>query len=621
MKLIKIILLYTFVCCYSYGTTAQSITVDDSKNEVDLVSILTDNGNCVGVSGRKVKGDTFPGSTNSYGSFSAGTSSFPFSGGVLLSTWSSKNAEGPFVRSEGGGDSSWLGDIDLDQELGIKSINASVLEFDFVPVTNFISFDYIFASNEYQDVFPCNYSDGFAFLIKENDGSANYKNLAVLPNTVTPVSSMNVRPFILEMSGASQGTQSGCDALNEQYFGQSNSATTNSAINYSGQTIVLTAQTNVIEGKSYHIKLVIADDGLNTGDPNVLYDSAVFIKAGSFVSKINLGQDKLIATNNPVCFGETITLSSSLTGPHKWTRTDSSGTTTLPEMCSSLTVQKEGVYKVEVPVAGTCTVSGEIKIEYTSQIILKNTELIKCDDNEDPSFDLTETETIIRNGDSSLTTFEYYETQAGTVLSNPIANPTSFVKTAPTDQTVFVKVTSATYGCNETAEINLQTIDSYELITTPSTKPIVNDFSGNNNSVQLIPPADNDTYEFSLDGKKYQLSPFFTNLAVGNYTAFIRNADTCAYLTYSISILDYPRFFTPNGDGYNDSWNIKNLELLPKSIITIYDRYGKLLKQFNPVFFGWNGSFNGSLLPSDDYWFSLKFEDGKIIKGHFTLKR
>jgi gliding motility-associated-like protein len=621
MKLLKIILFYIFVCCYSVSAIAQFVIVDDAKNAVDLVSILTNNGSCVDVTGEEVKGDTFPGSTNSYGSFSAGTSSFPFSGGVLLSTWSSKNAEGPFVRSEGGGDSSWLGDADLDQVLGINSKNASILEFDFIPLTNFISFDYIFASNEYQDYFPCQYSDGFAFLIKENGTSGAYKNLAVLPNTTIPVSSKNVHPLIPNFTRADGTTIAGCLAANEQYFGQSNTASTNSSpINYAGQTTVLTAQTVVIAGKSYHIKLVIADAG-QFGAENELYDSAVFIKAGSFVSKIDLGQDKLIATNNPVCFGETITLSSSLTGPHKWTRTDSSGTTTLPEIGSTLTVQKEGIYKVEVPVAGTCTVSGEIKIEYTSQIILNNTAIIKCDDNEDPSFDLTETETIIRNGDSSLTTFEYYETQAGTVLSNPIANPTSFVKIAPTDQTVFVKVTSATYGCTETAEINLQTIASFESITTPSTRPIVNDFSGNNNSVQLIPPTDNVTYEFSLDGKKYQLSPFFTNLAVGNYTAFIRNADTCAYLTYSISILDYPRFFTPNGDGYNDSWNIKNLELLPKSIITIYDRYGKLLKQFNPVFFGWNGSFNGFALPSDDYWFSLKFEDGKIIKGHFTLKR
>jgi gliding motility-associated-like protein len=66
---------------------------------------------------------------------------------------------------------------------------------------------------------------------------------------------------------------------------------------------------------------------------------------------------------------------------------------------------------------------------------------------------------------------------------------------------------------------------------------------------------------------------------------------------------------------------IKNLGSLPISIITIYDRYGKLLKQLDSSSAGWNGSFNGTSLPSDDYWFSLNFDSGKIIKGHFTVER
>lgn len=614
MKLLKIILFYIFVCCYSVSATAQFVIVDDAYTKQNLVDLLTNNSTCATTSSVSVFGDSFSGTKNSYAYFSAGTSSFPFSEGVLLSTWSSDNSVGPFLRDNGGGSTSWLGDADLDEALGVTSINATVLEFDFIPFTNFISFDYIFASNEYQDDFPCRFSDGFAFLIKENGGAGTYENLAVLPNTTTPVSSENVHPVISYTDAF--GITSGCAALNEEYFGQSNTSLTNSSpINYSGQTKALTAQTTVIAGNSYHIKLVIADD------ENIRFDSAVFLKAGSFVSKIDLGADRLLSTNNGFCFGETFVIDTELPSSYtyKWFRDD---ILIDSETSPSYTVADAGIYKVEVTLnPSTCTAISKINIEYTPEIVLNNAALIKCNDNDDTSFDLTETETIIKNGDSSLTTFEYYETQAGTVLSNPIANPTSFVKTAPTDQTVFVKVTSATYGCTEIAEINLQTIASFESITTPSTKPIVNDFSGNNNSVLLIPPADNDTYEFSLDGKKYQPSPFFTNLAVGNYTAFIRNADTCAYLTYSISILDYPRFFTPNGDGYNDTWNIKNLELLPKSTITIYDRYGKLLKQFNPALFGWNGSFNGSPLPSDDYWFSLKFEDGKIIKGHFTLKR
>jgi gliding motility-associated-like protein len=604
-----------FLCFITNIFFAQSINVDGTKNAVDLVNLLTNNSTCLNVFGENVKGDPTSPIKNSYGSFDNNGGSFTLSNGIVLSTWASMNSIGPFSRIQGGGTTSWNGDSDLDLALGIVSINATILEFDFTPLTNFISFNYIFASNEYQDDFPCRFSDGFAFLIKDlSSASGTYKNLAVIPDTNTPVSSKNIHPLISFTD--TFGAQKGCQPINENYFEQLNTSTTNtSPINYSGQTIKLTAQTNVIPNHTYHIKLVIADDTVDT------YDSAVFIEAGSFTSKIDLGQDQLIATNNPICFGGTITLSTNLSGLHQWTKTDSSGTTLLPETSSSLVIQEAGIYKVETTVAASCIITGEIKIEYAPEITLKDTSLIKCDDNGTTFFDLTKAEAIIKNGDSSLISFEYYETQTGTVLSDPVANPTSFVKTDSTDQKVFVKGTSKTYGCTETATITLQTITSYESTTIPITTPIVNDFSGNVNSVQLISPTTTGTYEFSLDGKNYQLSPLFTGLAVGNYTAYIRDSGTCAYLTYPITILDYPRFFTPNGDGFNDLWTIKNIDLFPYATITIFDRYGKLLKQLNVSEPGWDGTFNGSELAATDYWFNLKISSEKEIKGHFSLKR
>jgi gliding motility-associated-like protein len=612
----KIFLHSLFLCFITNILYAQSINIDDSKNAIDLVNILTNNSSCLNVSGENVKGDSTSPIENSFGSFDNNSGTFPLSNGIVLSTWASKNSIGPFTRIQGGGTISWKGDVDLDAALGIASVNATILEFDFTPLTNLISFNYIFASNEYQDDFPCRFSDGFAFLIKDlSSPSSVYKNLAVISGTNIPVSSKNIHPLISFTD--TFGAQKGCQPINENYFGQLNTSATNtSPINYSGQTIKLTAQTNVIPNHTYHIKLVIADDIVDT------YDSAVFIEAGSFSSKIDLGQDRLIATNNPVCFGETITLDTNLPGNHTWTRTDSAGTLEpLSATSSSLVVQEAGIYKVETDAATSCTVSGTIKIEYAPKILLKDTSLIKCNDNGSTVYDLTKAEAVIKNGDSSLLSFEYYETQTGTVLSGLITNPTSFIKTTAQDQIIFVKVTSKTYGCTETATINLQTISSYESTTIPVTPPIVNDFSGNLNSVQLISPSITGTYEFSLDGKNYQSSPLFTGLAVGNYTAYIRDYTTCEYFTFAITVLDYPRFFTPNGDGFNDLWKINNLEMYPNATITIFDRYGKLLKQFNANSSGWNGTFNGNILPATDYWFNLIISSEKEIKGHFSLKR
>ena len=123
-------------------------------------------------------------------------------------------------------------------------------------------------------------------------------------------------------------------------------------------------------------------------------------------------------------------------------------------------------------------------------------------------------------------------------------------------------------------------------------------------------------------GEMSSLSNIFSNLVAGEYTVYVQDKKGCGIITRNFLILDYPKFFTPNNDGYNDIWFIKNLERrnLEESIITIFDRYGKLLKQFKESE-GWNGTFNNELLPASDYWFSMELSNGKTVKGHFSLIR
>ena len=615
MKFIETIIFFFIICCTTSIVFAQNITVDDTKSATDLVGILTNNSPCVSVSAETAKGDLFTAGKNSYGYFNNAGGNFPFSEGIILNTWSATNAVGPYVAGDGGGGSvTWSGDNDLNNALNLtKSINATSLEFDFTPLTNFISFNYIFASNEYQYYYPCEYSDAFAFLIKENIPGSSYKNLAIIPDTTTPVSSENVHPIINDFTDNGV-LHKGCQPINEKYFKGFNTAV--SPINYSGQTVVMNAQTSVIAGKNYHIKLVIADD------KNEYFDSAVFLQAGSFSPKIDLGADQLLTTNNPVCYGKPYLIDTKLpaTYTYQWFK-DGSLTPILGESNPSYNVTAPGSYKVEVTISGTCNATGVIKIEYAPEINLNNTSLSKCDDtgNGTATFDLTKTATVIKNNNSSLTKVDFYETQTGTFLSNLIPNPSSFIKTSPTDQIVYALTTSI-YGCKNNAELTLQTLPS-SLIFGVSPDPIINAFSGNENAVELIPPTTGDLYEFSLDGVNYQFSPLFKGLSIGNYNAYIRKISTCEYLTYPIIIMDYPRFFTPNNDGYNDTWKIKNLEFFPEAIVTIFDRYGKLLTQVGATNSEWNGKYNGYELPADDYWFALNFGIGKIIKGHFSLKR
>ncbi|HNP34121.1 MAG TPA: T9SS type B sorting domain-containing protein, partial [Flavobacterium sp.] len=91
-----------------------------------------------------------------------------------------------------------------------------------------------------------------------------------------------------------------------------------------------------------------------------------------------------------------------------------------------------------------------------------------------------------------------------------------------------------------------------------------------------------------------------------------------------VSVIDYPHYFTPNGDGINDYWNIVGLGGQPNAKIYIFDRYGKLMKQISSTGLGWDGTYNGNLLPADDYWFSVDYIENataKQFKAHFSLKR
>ena len=133
-------------------------------------------------------------------------------------------------------------------------------------------------------------------------------------------------------------------------------------------------------------------------------------------------------------------------------------------------------------------------------------------------------------------------------------------------------------------------------------------------------------YEYSLDNGAWQDSSTFENVSLGLHIVTARDKNGCGIATTSVLVIDYPLYFTPNGDGYHDTWNIAGIATQPDAVVYIFDRFGKLLKQLSPTGNGWNGTYNGVNLPSDDYWFSVEFNepvDGerKQFRAHFTLKR
>ncbi len=144
--------------------------------------------------------------------------------------------------------------------------------------------------------------------------------------------------------------------------------------------------------------------------------------------------------------------------------------------------------------------------------------------------------------------------------------------------------------------------------------------ANNSISVNLANPNTGD-YLFALDDQEFQAQNSFEGLLPGNYTLTVKDRFGCYAISKEVSILMYPKFFTPNGDGHNELWKVKFAQSEPDLETRIFDRHGKLLTVFNTESSGWNGTLNGNLLPSSDYWFVVIRQDGTTRCGHFAMKR
>ncbi|WP_303315787.1 T9SS type B sorting domain-containing protein [Flavivirga abyssicola] len=177
-------------------------------------------------------------------------------------------------------------------------------------------------------------------------------------------------------------------------------------------------------------------------------------------------------------------------------------------------------------------------------------------------------------------------------------------------------------GCFKTRNItvetsNIATINAIEVVDASQNNTITVSVSGEG------------LYEYALlnnDGVQtpFQTNPVFENVFPGIYTVIVNDYENnCGAIDDQVSVIGFPKFFTPNNDGVHDKWQVLGISDMfqANSKILIYNRFGKLIKQLNPLGEGWDGRFNGEKLPTDDYWFAVTLQDGRVLKNHFTLKR
>ncbi|MEY4835846.1 MAG: hypothetical protein RI980_1961 [Bacteroidota bacterium] len=274
---------YTFT---PYATLSPLVTNTTTYTNEQLVTNVLVNNPCITISNVTSSTGTNFGSTNGIGYFTNTNPTFPLSSGIVLSTGNVTNIPGPNTSILSDGVGTWTGDSQLENIIltatgtVMTSKNATKLEFDFTSLNEFMSFNFLFASDEY-GAFQCYFADAFAFLLTDLVTGVT-TNLAVVPGTTTPISVVTIRDTQYNNSCASVNP----DFFDTYYTGTSNYS---SAINFNGQTAEMTASSAILPNHPYHIKLVVADRS------DTAYDSAVFIKAGSFTSgppecsdKINL---------------------------------------------------------------------------------------------------------------------------------------------------------------------------------------------------------------------------------------------------------------------------------------------------------------------------------------------
>lgn len=186
------------------------------------------------------------------------------------------------------------------------------------------------------------------------------------------------------------------------------------------------------------------------------------------------------------------------------------------------------------------------------------------------------------------------------------------------EEGIYTVIVSTQKDCDKTRTITIKAsdiahLDSVSISDLSDSKTVTANVSGQGN------------YEYSIDlpNGPFQDSNYFENVPSGIHELYINDKNGCGIIKQMIAVLGIPKFFTPNNDGYNDFWKIVGADetFNNGAKIFIYDRYGKLIKQIFSSNDGWDGTYIGNQMPSDDYWYTIKLEDGREAKGHFSLKR
>jgi gliding motility-associated-like protein len=323
----------------------------------------------------------------------------------------------------------------------------------------------------------------------------------------------------------------------------------------------------------------------------------------------------LIAHPSAVCFPDVVDLTAAAisAGSDAGTLSYWTNSTATTSLNNPTSVAIGGTYYIKISSSNGCSTIKPVTVTINPLpvVSLPNDAHLCIDINGNPT-----TTTLLPTGlSTALYNFVWYNDTTATSVLLPETGNTLTVTALGTYR---VEVENKSTGCKNIASATV--VSSLP----PSTMQFVTSSYFADDAmitVNVTPPG---VYEYQIDNGEFQESNQFIGLNSGDHTVYVRDKFGCDEIYATVKLLNFPHFFTPNGDDYNDRWNISDLGDQPNAKIYIFDRYGKLMKQITTAGEGWDGTFNKTPLPADDYWFTIEYQEQgvtKIFKSHFALKR
>lgn len=626
----KRIIAFAFTLIGSFASYGQLVT-DNTLTPQQLVNDILIGG---GVTASNIQ---YTGDANAIGYFDANNVNVGIGSGILLTTGTvldsppGQGPHGPNDLAGAGTNNNQPGDPLLATTAGNPSFNAARLEFDFVPQSDTIRFNYVFASEEYLEYVNAGVNDAFGFFISgPNPLGGNYtdQNIALIPGTTTPITIDNVNAglnatYYVDNGDGSTAPQNGSDTY----------------VQYDGLTTVLEASAAVTCGETYHIVIVISDIG------DGVLDSGVFLEEDSFSA--NAVQVSIVTQT-----GDTSLIEGCAGAEINFIRPVSDTLDTLI---------------VDIDISGTATngvdyntISTPITFLPGEDSVTINFNPIADGNSESPESVIITVYTINACGDTLVSTgtlwiLEPYAevSVSDTTLPCPNPNGTWLVATpvagvAPysftwdngsTNDSLFVSTSvsgtfthsvTMTDACGETATgsgtVTVQNYDVASFSADPmeGQKPLSVNFT--NTSVNGAA-----SYDWNFGNGQIASTTTPTNTSTvytdaGQYLVVLTvtspegcvDTASATIISYELPVVSAPNVFTPNGDNVNEVFEFFDYQNIASFECQITNRWGNLLISFDDITDAWDGTINGREAEDGVYFYTYKgaSSTGQEVTGH-----